>query len=348
MDSGKTQDCCIDPYEVLGLNRTASNEEIKQSYKRLALKFHPDKTQGDDIPFKRINEAYQILKDPITKQIYDARFQESFNIDVLNSIASSLMTLFHDKLKEKLNHKLGKDGTNGNNKKDNQSTSQSSKTRTKSAPLCIKIAVDICEIYNSCVKKIIVRVMRRHEDGSLKLKSIPFYISLLNYEDTYVFEKMGDDNDENTERGDIIVKIDIVSNKIKGVDIDKLICKYDLQIERQMSLYEYYYGINIKLDYFNEEVVDVTKNVHEEKNIDIPIDILNHSYVHVIEGKGLPYMDTSNNTNASISHDEEGFDKETKRGNLYIIFNLTIPRLDKKDLLLNENFFKAYFNEVSN
>jgi DnaJ-class molecular chaperone len=62
-----------DYYEVLGVNKTATAAEIKSAYRKLALKFHPDrnKEDGAETKFKEINEAYQILSDAKKKQTYD-------------------------------------------------------------------------------------------------------------------------------------------------------------------------------------------------------------------------------------------------------------------------------------
>lgn len=62
-----------DYYEVLGVNKTATAADIKSAYRKLALKFHPDRNKeaGSESKFKEINEAYQILSDPKKKQTYD-------------------------------------------------------------------------------------------------------------------------------------------------------------------------------------------------------------------------------------------------------------------------------------
>lgn len=60
-----------DPYKTLGISRTASQDDIKKAYRKLAHQHHPDKTGGDDKKFKEINEAYQILSDPSKRQQYD-------------------------------------------------------------------------------------------------------------------------------------------------------------------------------------------------------------------------------------------------------------------------------------
>ena len=59
------------PYEILDIPRNASAEEIKKAYRKLAHKYHPDKKGGDEIKFKEINEAYQILSNPHKRQQYD-------------------------------------------------------------------------------------------------------------------------------------------------------------------------------------------------------------------------------------------------------------------------------------
>lgn len=60
-----------DYYDILGVGKSASPEEIKKAYRKLALQHHPDKSNGDDKKFKEINEAYQVLSDPAKRQRYD-------------------------------------------------------------------------------------------------------------------------------------------------------------------------------------------------------------------------------------------------------------------------------------
>lgn len=60
-----------DYYEVLGVGKTASADEIKKAFRKAAVKHHPDKEGGDETKFKEINEAYEVLKDQQKRQRYD-------------------------------------------------------------------------------------------------------------------------------------------------------------------------------------------------------------------------------------------------------------------------------------
>ncbi|MBR1944109.1 MAG: molecular chaperone DnaJ [Alphaproteobacteria bacterium] len=70
-----------DYYAILGVNKSSSQEEIKKAYRKLALKYHPDRNPGDknaEEKFKEINEAYDVLKDDQKRAAYDRYGSSAF------------------------------------------------------------------------------------------------------------------------------------------------------------------------------------------------------------------------------------------------------------------------------
>jgi len=70
-----------DYYKILGVSKSASPEEIKKAYRKLALKYHPDRNKGNknaEAAFKDLNEAYAVLRDPEKRKQYDMFGAEGF------------------------------------------------------------------------------------------------------------------------------------------------------------------------------------------------------------------------------------------------------------------------------
>ena len=84
-----------DYYEVLGVARDASDEDLKKAYRRCAMKHHPDRNPGDaaaEAAFKECKEAYEVLSDGAKRRTYDAHGRALTVTDALGRTTSTAYT----------------------------------------------------------------------------------------------------------------------------------------------------------------------------------------------------------------------------------------------------------------
>jgi len=97
-----------DYYYFLGISPDASEEDIKKAYRKLSLKYHPDKNENDDFfagRFREIQEAYEILSDPGKRRTYDQNLeshQKSFRYNIPPSIKTFTANKIHAKKGEEI------------------------------------------------------------------------------------------------------------------------------------------------------------------------------------------------------------------------------------------------------
>lgn len=266
-------------YTILNVPRNATQDEIKKQFRVLALKHHPDKTgnKDDAETFKKIKDAYDILSDPVKRQIYDISFKSSSQssnesleetdwTDFIQKVMTCMTTIYAQYMAEKTN------------------------------VLNITLNITLDDLYHKRIKKLVVNTVKR--DGTPRNATL--FISLLNYQEQYKFEGMGDDFKiclpGGKTRGDVIVKL--VIQKHDMFTIDTLLTPYDLHMEQKISLYEYMYGTSFEVDLFGSPLM---------------IQYTSGMKVKALENMGLPY------------YDEE--DRQEKRGVLYIFFDIVLPNV---------------------
>ncbi len=157
-------------YTILGLNKNSSKEEIKKAYKILALKYHPDKNNGDDLIFKNINEAYQILINDEKRYIYDLNLEKED--DNLINLFNDIFSTFVDIIKTKFD-------------------------KTKNNTI-ININISLDEIYEGLIKKLIIKIKQKE-----KIEYKKIYINFLDLKPEYKYEKEGDNGN------DLIIRVNI-------------------------------------------------------------------------------------------------------------------------------------------
>ena len=74
----------INYYDVLGLDNKASQDDIKKSFRKLSLQYHPDRETGDNDKFKNITTAYEVLSNVEKRKAYD--FETSFSLGDVFSV----------------------------------------------------------------------------------------------------------------------------------------------------------------------------------------------------------------------------------------------------------------------
>ena len=250
----------INDFKNLELPLGASKEEIKNAYKRLSKKYHPDKNKNCDYSnFIKISESYQRLMN-----IYNYKIDiEDYEFYITNyiSIIKYLYEIIKDKLIENTNNWF----------------SYKNKKVEKTKDIIINLDVNLLDIYNNEIKKVTIKVLRKDSKKKLILKKEDFYISLYNYKEKYIFKEKADD-DLLKENGDIIITINILNSDgyyIKNMKDEK----YNLYYNMTISLYDYLFNEKffIKLLNIEDNIIEIDRNNFSSK------------YNYTIKNKGLSY-----------------------------------------------------------
>ena len=293
-----------DYYKILGVNKNASKEDIKKSYRKLAMKYHPDHTKGnksDEEKFKKISEAYAVLSDEEKRKQYDtfgaAGFQQRFSQEDIfrgfdfDSILSEL---------------FGK-GRGGSGRGNSMRFSfgggtpfdgyqRQQKPRSKGADLVYELPLTLEEVATGTRKTVSYQHQGRSEKITVKIPK-----GMISGKKLRVAGK-GDPDPYGGPPGDLYIQSKVLRNAVydsKG---------YDLYMYREIKLSEALLGSNISVPTLGKK----------ELSLKIPPGT-KHKTKMRLAGHGLPHMNT----------------KDT--GDLYVYIQVNIPaKLTKKQKKLIE------------
>jgi len=252
-------------YDTLGVAETASEKEIKEAFKSLAKKHHPDRG-GDEKKFKEINEAYDTLKNTEKRQEYDAirRYGQrsggagsGFNYNGNDFFSEDIFQDFFSGFG--FGPGRGQTRVYRNKPRTNQSVN-------------IRIALSIKEVYHACEKTISVRL----PSGRDEIVHIKIPAGVQNGV-VFKYKGLGDDTDKNLERGDLLCTVQVL-------DSDGYTRKgNDLYTDKTISCFDAIRGTEFKIRTLDERIlnVKVPAGTHPGNTI-------------MLKGQGMPVHDTLN------------------------------------------------------
>ena len=293
-------------YEILNLNIDASPEDIRKSYKKLILQYHPDKNGGLDDKFKEVQEAYQILSCPQKRKLYN------MTIETTGSQWEQYKKVLHGFFAYVIKHW---------EESEEISNMDAVNNPPRKPDIVLSLHVTLEQLYKGEHKKVVFKTRRLNSDVVQKT----LLITLVDVQPKYIFENEGDEY-EPGKFGNVVVNVHI--QKHPYVHIDTTFSRFDLRIEYDISLYDYIWGIDHKIPFFNNEELHIKKKFQPESyftNLTPPMNL-----VHIVDDHGLPY--------------NKG--EEVAYGNLYIFYRLRIPIIDDKQKndesfqSLIKNYFK--------
>jgi curved DNA-binding protein len=292
-----------DYYKILGVSKSASQDEIKKAYRKLAMKYHPDRNAGNkeaEEKFKEIGEAYEVLRDPEKRKKYDqlgANWKQYQNVgygsgdfgfsnfggaspgggstfyyegdlgDIFGSSAEGFSDFFRSFF--------------GGTRRGDRSGFSNKQNVRRGNDLQTEIEITLAEAYSGTIRILNV-------DGEkLRVKTKP---------GAYTGQELrirgkGELGSNGGQRGDIYIKIKVLPDARYSVNGNDLIRKTDI------DLYTAVLGGNVEIDTFAGRL-----------NVKVPAGSQNGSKLR-IRGKGMPV-----------------YGKPGLAGDLYVQLNVIIPR----------------------
>ena len=281
-----------DYYKTLGLNKNATDVEIKKSYRKLAMQYHPDKTKGDkqaEEKFKQISEAYAVLSDKEKRSQYDQfgsnGFHQKFSQDdilrgfdfanIFKEFSNGGADAFRDR---GVKFSFGNNAFFG-------SSSCSRQAQQKGSDLVYELPLSLSEVVTGTSKTVNIQHRGRSEKISVKIPK-----GMITGKKIRLAGK-GEASPYGGLNGDLYIQAKLLDDpvyKVKG---------YDLYIEKKIKLSETILGTSISVTTLNKNKL----------NLKIPPGTSNKTKMR-LSGHGLPRMHGS------------------EKGDLYVIILVNMPK----------------------
>ncbi|MBC8277664.1 MAG: DnaJ domain-containing protein [FCB group bacterium] len=264
-----------DYYKILGVNKTASDEEIKKAYRKLAMKYHPDHTKGDknaEEKFKKISEAYAVLSDKEKRQQYDqfgsTGFHQRFTqedifkgfdfSDIFREFGFGGPNFFKGK-GGGMRFSFGSDSPFG--------VHAGRQSQVKGSDLVYELPVTLQEVATGTSKTVSFQREGRSEKMSVKIPK-----GMIHGKKLRIAGK-GDPGPFGGSPGDLFIQTKLVADPVFRAE------RYDLHIDRDIKLSEALLGTQIS----------IPTVVGKELSLKIPPGT-KHKTKMRISGRGLPHM----------------------------------------------------------
>jgi DnaJ-class molecular chaperone len=285
-----------DYYSILGVNETASVDEIKKAFRKLSLKHHPDKG-GDVNIFKSINEAYQTLGTEEKRKQYDHMRKFGGNMNSQSGSSFNMGGIPEEVLRHMFRtgehgHFSFNVGGNGNNPNIRIFRTGNMSGGPRKPPIITQpVTITIQEAYTGCSKPVEIERWIQEEDNMKRVEKETIYVDIpegIDNNEALLIRNKGNVYTE-ANKGDIRILIKVENNtnlKREGLNLIFL---------KTLTLKESLCGFTFTIDHINGK----------EYKINNQNTVISPNYRKVVQNLG--------------------FKRGNRNGNLYIIFNVEFP-----------------------
>jgi len=193
-----------DFYKILGVAETATPAEIKIAYRKLAMKFHPDRKTGDETKFKEINEANDTLGDPRKRIDYDNQRRNPMHNAGFTFRQSTMDGIDQDSLSELF--------------RQFSEMSRQQKRKPKNKDILLRVSIQLKEMLTSITKTLTYKTAKGEKTIDVDIPTS------LNTANRVIFGGKGDDTINNIPAGDLIVEFNVVIPQGFSIEIANVLC----------------------------------------------------------------------------------------------------------------------------